>query len=153
MPYPLLIAGLLIFAKENARAQRQPPPDGVWRIVADPFAGLHFFGPTRLSLTSFVGVGNGNPDTPAVDSKFFLLMAEPGWGASRVSLAYVRWMGLRGALLFRATALRYWDNRKAAGGEVQWIVSILPLGARLGLFRSLGRERHDYLVADLALMY
>lgn len=152
----LLWASALSAIPQSAVGQRPTVREDAWRFVLDPFAGLHIFGPVRLSVTAVAGVGNGDLDTPGVSSRFFLAIAEPGWEAGRVSLAYAQWMGLRGALILRATALRYWEGRDAAGGELQWIVSVLPLGVRLGLFRY--REprpgvRRSFLLADLAVMY
>jgi hypothetical protein len=141
----------------SAGAQRTPPPAGAWRFVVDPMAGFHFFGPIRASLSAFVGIGNGDPDAPEVDSRFVLAIAEPGWKGGRISLAYVQWYGLKGGLIGRVSALRFWDRPPEGdyiGAEVQWIIAVQPLGVRVGAFRpASGTGRRLRWLVDLSVMY
>lgn len=151
-----LIALLLSGVAVGLPAQRRA--EGSWRFVADPFAGLHFFGSVRASVSAVAGVGNGDLDVPDPSSRFLLAVAEPGWRGGRLSLAFVQWFGLKGALMARTSLLRFWDNRAPgtlAGAELQWIISVLPLGVRLGAFRPLreGATRQLLWLADFSVMY
>lgn len=142
------------------RTSAQQRPDGEWRVVASPLAGWHFFGPVRASFSAVVGLSDGDLQIPAAHGQSVLLIAEPGWRGGRLSLAYTKWFAVKGGLIGRATALRFWggeNDRTYYGGELQWIISILPLGVRVGAFRpareSADGRRRTLWLADLSVMY
>jgi hypothetical protein len=53
--------------------------------------------------------------------------------------------------------LRFWTgNRTYIGGEAQWVISVLPLGVRVGAFRPTSDTpgaRKTLWLADLSVMY
>lgn len=149
-----------VMAMTAPAAAQAAIPDGKWRVVASPVAGWHFFGPVRASVTAVVGVGTGELAIPAPGSRFLLLVAEPGLRGGRVSLAGVQWGRWVGGLVARGTLLRFWagaPHRTYVGGELQWIVSVLPLGVRIGGFRPQRADasgaRQTLWMADLSIMY
>lgn len=155
-----LVAALLGATAGLAGAQQREPVDGAWRVVGDPVAGWHFFGPVRASVSAVLGVGTGDLAVPAPGSRFVLAIAEPGLRGGRLSLAYAQWGGFNGGLVARATALRFWGgaaHRTYAGAELQYVVSVLPLGIRVGAFRPASgasdRPRGVLWLADLSVMY
>lgn len=157
----LAVAGVaLVAGSAAAPAQAPERRDGAWRIVGDPVAGWHFFGPVRASVSGALGVGTGDLSIPAPGSRFVLAIAEPGLRGGRLSLAYVQWGGFNGGLVARATALRFWGgtpHRTFYGAELQYVVSVLPLGVRVGAFRPAPgmaeRPRGVLWLADLSVMY
>lgn len=154
----IALAGAATLAA-RARAQ-EAIPDGKWRVVASPVAGWHVFGPVRASVTALVGVGTGELSVPAPGSRFLFLIAEPGLRGGRLSLAGALWGRWSGGLVARGSALRFWagaPHRTYVGGELQWIISVLPLGVRVGGFRAqradAGGARRTLWLADLSIMY
>ena len=140
----------------NANAQ-QVKPVGTWRPVANPIAGWHALGPVLLSMTAVAGFGTGNLDVPEPRTTFILAAVEPGIHAGRASLAVAHWLRWEGGGILRATALRFWTgDRTYLGGEAQWVISVLPLGIRVGAFRPIGDTpgpRKTLWLADLSVMY
>jgi hypothetical protein len=134
-------------------------PAGVWRPVANPLAGWHALGPVLLSVTAVAGVGTGDLNTPEPGSTFVLAALEPGIHAGRASLMLAHWRRWEGGAVFRATALRFWSGsptRTYFGGEAQWVISVLPLGVRVGAFRPTGNTlgpKKTLWLADLSVMY
>jgi hypothetical protein len=152
-----VISGLLLITA-GARAQ-QARPVGAWRPVANPLAGWHALGPVLLSVTAVAGFGTGDLNTPEPRTTFVLLAAEPGIHAGRASLVLAHWLRFEGGAVLRATALRFWagsPKRTYIGGEAQWVISVLPLGVRVGAFRPTGdaaAPRKTLWLADLSVMY
>ncbi len=151
------ILSLLAFVT-NAGAQ-QPRAAGAWRPVADPVAGWHALGPVLLSVTAVAGFGTGDLNVPEPRSTFVLAAIEPGIFAGRASLIYAHWLRWEGGAVLRATALRFWEGspkRTYFGGEAQWVISVLPLGIRVGAFRPTSATpgpRKTLWLADLSVMY
>ena len=141
------------------RAQASGIPEGKWRVVAAPNAGYHLLGPVRISLTAALGIGNAPLSEPGANSAYVLAFAEPGWRAGRLSLGYAHWYRLKGALIWRATMLQFWDgapHRRYAGGELQWVISVLPLGVRIGAYKPTDSDRGPrrlLWLADMSVMY
>lgn len=155
----LAVLGALATTRVPAGAQ-EAIADGTWRFVAAPVAGWHFFGPVRASVTALIGAGTGDLSIPAPGSKFLLLIAEPGLRGGRASLAGALWGRWSGGLVARGSVLRFWGgapHRTYVGGELQWIVSVLPLGVRVGAFRPQRADasgaRRTLWMADLSIMY
>lgn len=153
----LVIPCLLLI---GARAEgQQATASGSWRPVANPVAGWHALGPVLLSVTAVAGYGTGDLNTPEPNSKFILAAIEPGIHAGRASLAMAYWRRWEGGLVLRATALRFWEGtprRSYFGGEAQWVISVLPLGVRIGAFRPTGDSatpKKTLWLADLSVMY
>lgn len=151
---------LLVAAAESvAGAQAPGPEQGAWRLVGAPVAGWHFLGPVRASVSAVLGAGTGELAIPAPGSRFVLAIAEPGLRGGRLSLAYSQWGGFTGGVVARATVLRFWagaPHRTYHGVEAQWVISVLPLGIRVGAFRPAERTgdgRRVLWMADLSLMY
>lgn len=140
-------------------AQESGHREGEWRFVASPLAGWHFFGPVRASFSAVAGVSDGELQVPAAYGRSVLLIAEPGLRGGRLSAAFTQWFAAKGGVIARATALRFWagaPHRTYYGGELQWIISVLPLGVRVGAFRPAraeGVERRTLWMADLSVMY
>lgn len=134
-------------------------PVGAWRPVANPLAGWHALGPVLLSVTAVAGFGTGDLNIPEPGSTFVLLAAEPGIHAGRASLIYARWFRFEGGAVLRATALRFWSGsptRAYLGAEAQWVISLLPIGVRVGAFRPTSNtagSRKTLWLADLSVMY
>jgi hypothetical protein len=147
--------GALISA--TAGAQQATPPVGTWRPVADPLAGWHALGPVLLSVTALAGFGTGTLDVPEPRTTFVFAAIEPGIHAGRASLAVAHFLRWEGGGILRATALRFWTgSRTYIGGEAQWVISVLPLGVRVGAFRPIGDtpgKRKTLWLADLSVMY
>ena len=148
----------LLVLSTSARAQ-QPRAPGAWRPVADPLAGWHALGPVLLSVTAVVGYGTGDLNVPEPRSTFILAAIEPGIFAGRASLIFAHWLRWEGGAMLRATALRFWEGspkRTYLGGEAQWVISVLPIGVRVGAFRPTGATpgpRKTLWLADLSVMY
>lgn len=156
----LALAAIAIVVPSTAvHGQDSTSRDGAWRVVAAPNAGYHLFGPVRISLTAALGIGNAPLSEPAANSSYVLAFVEPGWRAGRLSLGYARWFRWKGALIARASLLQFWDgapHRRYAGGELQWVISVLPLGVRVGAFRptdSARGPRRVLWLADMSVMY
>lgn len=140
-------------------AQAQERPAGQWRPVGDLTAGWHAFGPVLFSVTAAAGVGSGDMTYPETGTQFFLIAAEPGIKGGRASLIYAKWLGFQGGAILRGTVLRFWSSdhkRTYVGAEAQWVISLLPIGIRVGAFRPtddrLGPRKTLWL-ADLSVMY
>jgi hypothetical protein len=151
---------VLCAVRSPARAQEPSgPQQGEWRFVASPLAGWHFFGPVRASVTAVVGAGTSDLMIPGMRSRFLLLMAEPGLRGGRLSLGAAQFIGWSGGLIARGTVLRFWGgapHRTYYGAELQWIVSILPIGVRVGAFRPArdeGDGRDILWMADFSVNY
>lgn len=148
--------GALLFARSGSAQQR---PVGSWRPVANPLAGWHALGPVLLSVTAVAGFGTGDLNTPEPRTTFVLAAVEPGIHAGRASLAVAHWLRFEGGAVLRATALRFWSGsprRTYVGGEAQWVISVLPIGIRVGAFRPTGNTagpRKTLWLADLSVMY
>lgn len=148
----------LLFVNTAVAAQ-QPSPAGAWRPVANPLAGWHALGPVLLSVTAVAGFGTGTLNTPEPRSTFVLAAVEPGIHAGRASLMVAHWLRWEGGGILRATALRFWSGspkRTYVGAEAQWVISVLPLGVRVGAFRPTGNTagpRKTLWLADLSVMY
>ena len=138
---PLLSATLvLLFATVTTpplRAQASPA-DGV-RTRIGPAFGLHVGAPQKVSLA--LGAGRWRESTnDAYDVVFGLV--EPGLGAGRASVGYLRSRGnLNAGLGVRASALRTWrdpwsvePNRTFVGLEAS--AHALIFNIRAGAFRS-----------------
>jgi hypothetical protein len=141
-----------------ALGQQAAKPDGVWRPVGDPIAGWHALGPVLLSVTAVAGFGTGDLNIPAPGSTFVLAAVEPGIQAGRLSLLFAKWLRWEGGGILRATALRFWSGsptRTYLGAEAQWIISVLPLGIRVGAFKPTGETQgtKTLWLADLSVMY
>src|SRR6185503_4114810 len=138
-------------------AAQEAKPVGAWRPVANPIAGWHALGPVLLSVAAVAGFGTGDLNVPEPGTTFVLAAVEPGIFAGRVSLVAARWLRWEGGGILRATALRFWTgNRTYIGGEAQWVISVLPLGVRVGAFRPIGDTpgpRKTLWLADLSVMY
>lgn len=149
------MAGCALF---SAVAEAQPvKPVGSWRPVANPVAGWHALGPVLLSVTAVAGFGTGDLNVPEPNTTFVLAALEPGIHAGRASLAVAHWLRWEGGGILRATALRFWSgNRTYVGAEAQWVISVLPLGVRVGAFRPTGDTagpKKTLWLADLSVMY
>lgn len=151
-------AAALLVTSTMAGAQSSRPA-GAWRPVANPLAGWHALGPVLLSVTAVAGFGTGDLNVPEPRSTFVLAALEPGIHAGRASLLLAHWRRWEGGGILRATALRFWSGsptRTYFGGEAQWVISVLPLGIRVGAFRpasdTMGPRRTLWL-ADLSVMY
>lgn len=151
-----LAAGYVILTV-SAGAQAPSRPVGTWRPVANPLAGWHALGPVLLSVTGVVGFGTGDLRIPEPNTSFVLLAAEPGIHGGRASLVFARWFRFEGAAVVRATALRFWSgSRSYFGGEAQYVISVLPIGVRVGAFRPTSGTpgpRKTLWLADLSVMY
>lgn len=149
------MAGCALFSAV-AEAQ-QAKPVGSWRPVANPVAGWHALGPVLLSVTAVAGFGTGDLNVPEPNTTFVLAALEPGIHAGRASLAVAHWLRWEGGGILRATALRFWSgNRTYVGAEAQWLISVLPLGVRVGAFRPTGDTpgpKKTLWLADLSVMY
>lgn len=151
------VVGLVLFS-DGARAQESPPV-GSWRPVANPIAGWHALGPVLLSVTAAAGIGTGDLDVPEPHTTFVLAALEPGIHAGRASLIVAHWLRFEGGAVLRASALRFWagsPKRTYLGGEAQWVISVLPIGIRVGAFRPIGDTagpRKTLWLADLSVMY
>ncbi len=148
----------LFLASAPLSAQDQPAV-GAWRVVADPLAGWHAFGPVMFSVTAVVGVGTGTVDVPETGTDFLLAAIEPGVKAGRASIMYAHWWGFQGGLIARGTLLRFWKDdpaRSWLGGELEWVISVLPIGIRVGAFRptrQVSGPGKTLWLADLSVMY
>ncbi len=153
---PVLLAFPLVTVSSRAQAAR---PAGEWRPVGNALAGWHALGPVLLSVTAVAGYGTGDLNLPEPGTNFLLVALEPGVRGGRASLAWAHWMGFKGGAVLRASALRYWTGspkRTYAGGEAQWVISVLPIGVRIGAFRPTGSTpgpRRTLWLADLSVMY
>ena len=148
---------LLVIGRASA-AQQTAKPDGAWRPVADPIAGWHALGPVLLSVTAVAGFGTGDLNVPAPGSTFVLAAVEPGIQAGRLSLLLAYWGRWEGGGILRATALRFWSGsptRTYLGVEASWIISVLPIGIRVGAFKPTGETQgtKTLWLADLSVMY
>lgn len=147
----------LLFGTEIMAQQARPV--GSWRPVANPLAGWHALGPVLLSVTAVAGFGTGDLNVPEPRTTFVLAAIEPGIHAGRASLLLAHWLRFEGGAVLRATALRFWagsPKRTYVGGEAQWVISVLPIGIRVGAFRPTGDTagpRKTLWLADLSVMY
>jgi hypothetical protein len=125
--------------------------------VANPLAGWHALGPVLLSVTAVAGFGTGSLNIPEPRSMFVLGALEPGIHAGRASLVFAYWLRWEGGAVLRASALRFWSgDRTYLGGEAQWVISVLPIGVRVGAFRptrDTPGPRKTLWLADLSVMY
>ena len=149
------VAGLsLVITTADAQETK---PVGAWRPVANPLAGWHALGPVLLSVTAVAGFGTGNLNVPEPGTTFVLAAVEPGIHAGRMSLAVAHWRRWEGGAILRATALKFWTGKRTyMGGEAQWVISVLPLGIRVGAFRptrDTPGPRKTLWLADLSVMY
>jgi hypothetical protein len=154
----MLAALACLVAGRVAVAQQASRPDGAWRPVADPIAGWHALGPVLLSVTAVAGFGTGDLNVPAPGSKFVLAAVEPGIQAGRLSLLFAYWGRWEGGGILRGTALRFWSGsptRTYLGVEASWIISVLPIGIRVGAFKPTGETQgtKTLWLADLSVMY
>ena len=153
-----LAAILSLLAINTSAGAQQAKPVGAWRPVANPLAGWHALGPVLLSVTAVAGFGTGNLNVPEPRTTFILAAVEPGIHAGRASLAVAHWLRFEGGAVLRATALRFWSGtprRTYVGGEAQWVISVLPIGIRVGAFRPTGDTagpRKTLWLADLSVM-
>lgn len=149
-----VLATLLLAPPVYAQQSR---PVGAWRPVANPVAGWHALGPVLLSVTAVAGFGTGDLNIPEPRTTFVLAAVEPGIHAGRASLIVAHWLRWEGGAVLRATALRFWTgDRTYVGGEAQWVISVLPLGVRVGTFRptrGTPGPRKTLWLADLSIMY
>jgi len=151
-----VLGALLVATNAGAQPAR---PVGSWRPVANPIAGWHALGPVLLSVTAVAGFGTGNLSVPEPRTTFILAAVEPGIHAGRASVAVAHWLRFEGGAVLRATALRFWSGspkRTYLGGEAQWVISVLPIGIRVGAFRPTGDTagpRKTLWLADLSVMY
>jgi len=112
-----------------------------------------------LSVTAVAGFGTGDLTTPEPGSNFLLAALEPGIYGGRASLILAHWWGFEGGLVARGSALRFWrgtPRRTYLGAELQWVISLLPVGIRVGAFRpthDVSGPRKILWLADLSLMY
>ena len=147
------------FLATPGRADAQEAkPVGAWRPVGNPLAGWHALGPVLLSVTAVAGFGTGNLNVPEPRTTFVLAAIEPGINAGRASLLLAHWLRFEGGGILRATALRFWSGsptRTYLGAEAQWVISILPLGIRVGAFKPTGETEgtKTLWLADLSVMY
>ncbi|HSA55040.1 MAG TPA: hypothetical protein VLE53_05015 [Gemmatimonadaceae bacterium] len=155
----LIVLACAMTLSANSAAQ-EAIPEGKWRFVASPIAGWHFFGPVRASVSAVAGAGTSDLAIPAPGSVFALLIAEPGLRGGRASLAGALWGRWAGGIVARGTVLRFWagaPHRTYVGGELQWIISVLPLGVRVGAFRPREADasgaRQTLWMADLSINY
>jgi hypothetical protein len=154
-----LALGLACLMVSTASGAQEARPVGAWRPVANPIAGWHALGPVLLSVTAVAGFGTGNLNVPEPRTTFVLAAVEPGIHAGRASLMLAHWLRWEGGLVLRATALRFWagsPKRTYIGGEAQWVISVLPIGVRVGAFRPTGETagpRKTLWLADLSVMY
>lgn len=136
---------------------QQVKPVGAWRPVANPVAGWHALGPVLLAVTAVAGFGTGDLNVPEPRTTFVLAAVEPGIHGGRISLVAAHWLRWEGGGILRATALRFWSgDRTYLGGEAQWVISVLPLGIRVGAFRptkDTPGPRKTLWLADLSVMY
>jgi hypothetical protein len=154
------MAGLALLAVvTRATGAQSPRAVGTWRPVADLTAGWHAFGPVLLSATAVAGAGTGTLDIPEPGTNFVLAALEPGIFGGRASLAYAHWWGFEGGLVVRGTVLRFWrgsPKRTYVGAELQYVISLLPVGIRIGAYRTThdtaGPTRTLWL-ADMSVMY
>jgi len=153
-----LVACVALVAVARADAQA-PRAVGTWRAVADPTAGWHALGPVLFSVTAVAGIGTGDVQIPEPGTNFLMAGIEPGIRAGRASLIYAHWWGFQGGLIARASWLRFWSGtptRTYVGGEVEWVISVLPIGVRVGAFRPTNDEagpKKTLWLADLSVMY
>jgi hypothetical protein len=153
----LAIATCALLSTAVEGAAQQAKPVGAWRPVANPLAGWHALGPVLLSVTAIAGFGTGDLNTPEPRTTFVFGALEPGIHAGRISLGAAHWLRWEGGGIIRATALRFWTgNRTYIGGEAQWVISVLPLGIRVGVFRPTNDTpgpRKTLWLADMSVMY
>ena len=146
---------LLLAAPAHAQ---QAKPVGAWRPVANPIAGWHALGPVLLSVSAVAGFGTGTLNVPEPGTTFVLAAIEPGIHGGRASLAVAHWLSFAGGGILRATALRFWSGspeRTYLGIEGQWVISVLPIGLRVGAFKPTGdtQGQKTLWLADLSVMY
>jgi hypothetical protein len=159
IPTQLAALALGCFLAAGTAGAQRVRPVGSWRPVGNPLAGWHALGPVLLSVTAVAGFGTGDLNVPEPGTTFVLAAAEPGIHAGRVSVALAHWLRYEGGLVLRATALRFWSGspkRSYLGGEAQWVISVLPIGVRIGAFRPTGETagpRKTLWLADLSVMY
>ena len=154
---PRFPAMVLLLAASTGAGAQEAKPAGAWRPVADPLAGWHALGPVLLSVTAVAGYGTGDLKIPEPGSTFILAAIEPGIFAGRASVLYARWLRWEGGGILRATALRFWEGERTYfGAEAQWVISVLPLGVRVGAFKPTAATpgpRKTLWLADLSVMY
>ena len=152
-----VITGAVFVLLSRAVEAQQAKPVGAWRPVANPLAGWHALGPVLLSVTAVAGFGTGDLNVPEPRTTFVFAAVEPGIHAGRISLAAAHWLRWEGGGILRATALRFWSGKRTyIGGEAQWVISVLPLGVRVGAFRpttDTPGPRKTLWLADLSVMY
>jgi hypothetical protein len=150
------LAGLLTASGAHAQAPRAV---GTWRPVADPTAGWHALGPVWLSVTAVAGFGTGDLNIPEPGTNFVLAALEPGLRGGRASLIFAHWWGFEGGLIARGSVLRFWRGTPArtyTGVELQWVISLLPVGFRIGAFTPTNADagpKKTLWLADLSVMY
>jgi hypothetical protein len=149
------VLGFLVLGRVAGAQQARPA--GAWRPVAAPIAGWHALGPVLLSVTAVAGYGTGTLKEPEPGSTFILAAVEPGIQGGRLSLLYAKWLRWEGGGILRASALRFWSGsptRTYFGAEAQWVISVLPLGVRVGAFKPTGDTGGNTLwLADLSIWY
>ena len=153
----IALTSTFLFLAAPANAQ-QAKPVGAWRPVANPIAGWHALGPVLLSVSAVAGFGTGNLNVPEPGTTFVLAAIEPGIHGGRASLAVAHWLSFAGGGILRATALRFWSGspeRTYLGIEGQWVISVLPIGLRVGAFKPTGdtQGKKTLWLADLSVMY
>jgi hypothetical protein len=149
---------LACLAMASRAAAQQTRPVGAWRPVGNPLAGWHALGPVLLSVSAVAGFGTGDLNVPEPRTTFILAAIEPGIHAGRVSLLFAHWLRFEGGGILRATALRFWSGsptRTYLGAEAQWVISVLPIGIRVGAFKPTGETEgtKTLWLADLSVMY
>jgi hypothetical protein len=157
-PVRLSVIALTCLALAGRAEAQQAKPAGAWRPVGNPLAGWHALGPVLLSVTAVAGFGTGDLNVPEPRTTFVLAAVEPGIHAGRVSLLFAHWLRFEGGGILRATALRFWSGsptRTYLGAEAQWVISVLPLGIRVGAFKPTGETEgtKTLWLADLSVMY
>ena len=135
---PLLRAMLvLLFATAVTPPLRAQAPSPVVHTRIGPAFGLHVGAPQKVSLA--LGAGRWRESGDDYDGVFGLV--EPGLGAGRASVGYLRSRGnLNAGLAVRASALRTWrdpwsvePNRTFVGVEAS--AHALIFNVRAGAFR------------------
>ena len=153
----IALTSTFLFLAAPADAQ-QAKPVGAWRPVANPIAGWHALGPVLLSVSAVAGFGTGTLNVPEPGTTFVLAAIEPGIHGGRASLAVAHWLSFAGGGILRTTALRFWSGspeRTYLGIEGQWVISVLPIGLRVGAFKPTGdtQGKKTLWLADLSVMY
>lgn len=158
------LALTLAVGASSARAQRCAGcagEDTVPRGHVLPALGLHVGTPQKASVALGVVVGQDWQKDGRDHSRNVALFAEPGLGAGRASIAYLRhgYGSWGSGFGIAATALRTWKqpwqldaNQTYAGGEV-FLWPIFLTGPRVGLLRRVSgsdiEARRWFITLDL----